>query len=57
MGVVTEFAISQCKEGYTDLNSAPYCGKPDSTLPENALEPLTAPGGSREIINELIVLD
>jgi hypothetical protein len=57
MGVVTDFAISQCKEGLIGVNSAPHRGKPNSTSPENALEPLTAPGGSREIINESMVLD
>jgi hypothetical protein len=57
MGVVTDFTISQCKEGQTGVNSAPHRGKPNSASLENALEPLTAPGGSREIINEMMVLD
>jgi hypothetical protein len=57
MGVVTDYAISQCKDGFTGVNSAPHRRKPDSTSPENALEPLTAPGGSREIIHEMTVHD
>jgi hypothetical protein len=57
MGVVTDFAISACKLGHTGVNSAPRGGKPSSTSPENALEPLTAPGGPREIIHESMVLD
>jgi hypothetical protein len=57
MGFVTDFAISQCKEGYTGVDSALHRGKPDSTSLENALEPLTAPGGAREITNNMMVLD
>jgi hypothetical protein len=57
MGVVTDFAISACKLGHTGVNSAPHGGKPNSTSPENALEPLTAPGGPREITHESMVLD
>jgi hypothetical protein len=57
MGVVTDFAISACKEGHTGVNSAAHGGKPNSPSPENALEPLTAPGGPLEIIHESMVLD
>jgi hypothetical protein len=47
MGSVTDFAISQPKEGL----ASPDSGRP---LTEKAPQPLTAPIGSREIIKELI---
>jgi hypothetical protein len=57
MGVVTDFAISLCKEGYTGVNSAPHCGEANSTSPGKCSRAVDSPGGPREITHESMVLD